>query len=223
MKPLIKILKKIPIDLGQGTVADWTEGKQIAKRLTPPGDGKTALDLGARFGEQTRWLRQKGYRVISVDVEPRFVGCDQVDANQTLPYQDESFDFVWCSEVIEHLENPIFSLSELLRVTRQGGRIVLTTPNSYMWLFAILNVFGLTPQRLQRDDHLHFFNFDDVSALHGDAEFFGYFPYLGPKFTIQSAWMLKWLTPTFVIKIDRPLVSTGSTELDGEGVDAIQT
>ena len=206
MKPLIELLKKIPIDLGQGSVADWTEGKAIAKRLTPNGAGKEALDLGARFGEQTRWLRGQGYRVTSVDVDPKFMGCDQVDANLPLPYAKDSFDFVWCSEVIEHLNDPVFSLNELIRVTRPGGRIVLTTPNSYMWLFKILNIFGLTPQRLQRDDHLHFFDFSSVCALHQDAEVYGYFPYLGPKFTIQSAWMLQWLTPTFVLKIDCPVL-----------------
>ena len=65
MKSLINLLKKVPIDLGQGSVAEHTEGKRIAKRLTPPGDGKTALDLGARFGAQTQWLRDIGYRVTS--------------------------------------------------------------------------------------------------------------------------------------------------------------
>ena len=205
MKSLINLLKKVPIDLGQGSVADYTEGKEIAKRLTPDGDGKMALDLGARFGAQTQWLRDKGYRVTSVDVDPKFVGCEQLDANDALPYEDESFDLVWCSEVIEHLREPSFSLQELLRVTRPGGRLILTTPNSYMWLFVMLSWFGLTPQRLQRDDHLHFFDLNGFRSLHPTATLYGYFPYAGWKLTVRRDWMLKWLTPTFVMCIDRPL------------------
>ena len=205
MKTLIDLLKKVPIDLGQGSVADHTEGKRIAKRLTPDGMNQHALDLGARHGAQTQWLREQGYEVTSVDVEPKFIGCDFLDANAVLPYADATFDFVWCSEVIEHLENPVFSLAELMRVTKPGGRLVLTTPNSYMWLFSFLNLIGLTPQKLQRDDHLHFFDLAGVKALHADAKILGYFPYAGLKLTIRSDWMLKWLTPTFVIQIDRPM------------------
>jgi SAM-dependent methyltransferase len=216
MKSLIDLLKKVPIDLGQGSVADRTEGKRIAKRLTPEGVNRHALDLGARYGAQTQWLREQGYEVTSVDVDPRFVGCDRLDANAVLPYEDETFDFVWCSEVIEHLENPAFSLSELIRVTKLGGRLILTTPNSYMWLFSFLNLIGLTPQKLQRDDHLHFFDLAGVKALHADAEILGYFPYAGFKLTVRSDWMLKWLTPTFVIQIDRPAAaSTNSVRKEG--------
>ena len=40
--------------------------------------------------------------------------------------------------------------------------------------------------------------------------------------TIKQAWMLKWLTPTFVIKIDLPSISTESTDLDKEDVDAAE-
>ena len=69
---LISKLKKIPIDLGQESVADRTEGKQIALRHVLPVQGKTALDVGARMGEQTRLLGQRGYTGTSVDIELQF-------------------------------------------------------------------------------------------------------------------------------------------------------
>ena len=64
MRALVDLLKKVPIDLGQGAVAEYTEGKQIAKRLTPDGASRTALDLGARYGAQSRWLEAR-YEVTS--------------------------------------------------------------------------------------------------------------------------------------------------------------
>lgn len=204
MKKIIDLLKKIPVDLGQGSVAETTEGKQIALRLVPDGHGRTALDLGARNGHQTDWLRQQGYEVTSVDVEPLFDECLGIDANQPLPFETDSFDLIWSSEVIEHLENPQNSLAELKRITRPGGDIVLTTPNSYMWLFKIISLFGLTPERIQRDDHLHFFDMDDIRVLAPDAKVLGYFPYMFLKKTLRSDRWIGSLSPTFVLHIRMP-------------------
>jgi len=203
MGRLIDLLKRVPIDLGQGAVAEWTEGKQIALRLVPPGDGRTALDLGARQGHQTRWLQSRGYEVTSVDVETCFPECLQIDANKPLPFPDESFDLIWSSEVIEHLEQPGATLDELRRVTRPGGHIVLTTPNSYMWLFRLIARFGLTPERIQRDDHLHFFDLADIEALAPDARLYGYFPYMAVKLTLARPRLIGLLSPTFVLHLQR--------------------
>ena len=124
-----------------------------------------------------------------------------VDANAPLPFADASFDLVWCSEVIEHLEQPAASLAELRRVTKPGGELVLTTPNSYAWLFRALAVVGFTPQRIQRKDHLHFFDGGDIEKLAPDAEVYGYFPYLVVKRTITRG--VGALSPTFVLRIKR--------------------
>jgi SAM-dependent methyltransferase len=196
---LIALLKKIPIDLGQQSVAEWTEGKQIALRLVPSGKGKRALDVGARDGHQTRWLRERGYDVTSVDVEQLFPECIQVDANKRLPFDDEQFDLIWCSEVIEHLNEPVFALSELRRITKSGGSLILTTPNSYALLFRVIAMFGLTPPRIQRKDHVQFFDINDIKRLAPDAELFGYFPYVLLKRTIRRG--IGALSPTFVMHI----------------------
>ncbi len=198
---VIDLLKKIPIDLGQGAVAEHTEGKQIALRLVPDGHGRRALDLGCREGHQTRWLEGRGYQVTSIDVEALFDGAEVVDANRALPYPDDHFDLVWSSEVIEHLVDPAFSLSELRRVTKPGGDIILTTPNSYMVLFRILAWVGLTPERIQRDDHLHFFDLKDVRKLAPDATLYGYFPWMLVKRTLRLGDLIGALSPTFVLHI----------------------
>jgi SAM-dependent methyltransferase len=47
------------------------------------------------------------------------------------PYPDESFDVVVFSELIEHMGvNPVRALSEIHRVLRPGGVVVVTTPNA---------------------------------------------------------------------------------------------
>ncbi|MGE4233908.1 MAG: methyltransferase domain-containing protein [Bacteriovoracia bacterium] len=42
-------------------------------------------------------------------------------------FSEEFFDFVVCSEVLEHLEHPVVGLRELWRVTKK--RLILTVPN----------------------------------------------------------------------------------------------
>lgn len=198
---VLNLLKKIPIDLAQGSVAETTEGKQIALKLVPDGEGRRALDLGCREGNQTRWLRGRGYDVVSIDVEKVFEDAQVVDANAPLPFANDHFDLVWSSEVIEHLEDPRATIEELRRITKPGGEIILTTPNSYMWLFRAIAKIGLTPERIQRSDHLHFFDVDDIERVAPDAELMGYFPYLGPKKTLLGRAMIGLLSPTFVLHI----------------------
>lgn len=195
----VDLLRRVPLDLGQREVAETTMGKQIALSLVPDGAGRTALDLGAREGVQTRWLRSRGYRVVPMDVAPGFPGCVKADANRDLPFADDTFDLIWCSELLEHLEDPAHLIREIRRVTLPRADIVLTTPNSYAWLFRAIAVFGLTPERIQRDEHLHFFDAAAIRQLAPDAQMYGYFPYAGVKRTIRRA--VGALSPTFVVHI----------------------
>jgi SAM-dependent methyltransferase len=46
------------------------------------------------------------------------------------PVKDGTYDFVLCCEVLEHMEiDPMHMLSEINRVLRPGGTLLLTTPN----------------------------------------------------------------------------------------------
>lgn len=59
-----------------------------------------------------------------------------------LPVEDETFDYVLCCEVLEHMEqDPMFMLSEVNRVLKPGGTLILTTPNvvSSRGISAMLN------------------------------------------------------------------------------------
>jgi len=201
MMRFIDVLKRIPLDLGQGAYADSTQGKVIAKSLVPPGQGRKALDIGCRHGVQSAWLKAQGYEVTSVDVESKYEQCQIVDANKALPFADNCFDLVWCSEVIEHLENPKRSLDEMRRVTKHGGRIILTTPNSGAWFFSALSLLGFPPWRIQRADHLHFFTEANMRILCPDGRIYGYFPYAGIKFTLAQG--IGLLSPTFVVALDK--------------------
>ena len=119
-----------------------------------------------------------------------------MDANETLPLAENEFDLIWCSEVIEHLKNPAFTIAEFKRVLKPGGSLVMTTPNQKFWLFRLIEGLGISMQRLENETHTYFFSYSDIRKLVGDCEFYGYFPYLFLKLRISAAAPL--LSPTIV-------------------------
>jgi ubiquinone/menaquinone biosynthesis C-methylase UbiE len=52
-----------------------------------------------------------------------------VNLDAPLPWQDQTFDAVFSTEGIEHLENHFSFLREMCRILKPGGLLVLTTPN----------------------------------------------------------------------------------------------
>jgi len=53
----------------------------------------------------------------------------------TLPYPDNYFDFIICSEVIEHVDDKK-AISEIYRVLKKGGKLIITVPNinfPFLW------------------------------------------------------------------------------------------
>lgn len=59
------------------------------------------------------------------------------------PFKDNFFDLVIFSEVLEHLpQSPAFALKEMLRVTKPGGHLLVTTPNIARSINRIKLLFG---------------------------------------------------------------------------------
>ena len=54
-----------------------------------------------------------------------------VSAGERIPFADSSFDVVLSHEVIEHVRDDRRCVSEMLRVTRTGGRLLLFCPNRW--------------------------------------------------------------------------------------------
>lgn len=46
----------------------------------------------------------------------------------SLPFKNDEFDLVCCFEVLEHLDNDAFVISEVHRVLQHGGRFILSVP-----------------------------------------------------------------------------------------------
>lgn len=102
--------------------------------LLPQAPGARVLDVGAGEGYFSQLAAERGYRVEACDFDERLfrvpgVVFHRADLNESIPVPDESFDCVVSIEVLEHVENHTRFMRELLRVTRKGGIVVVTTPN----------------------------------------------------------------------------------------------
>ncbi len=95
------------------------------------------LDLGAGWGHLIQALRRilPELKSSGCDYNPSHFPLKDVPivhadfSRDTLPYADESFDLVTCTEVFEHLENFRHAVREAARVTRPGGLFVVSTPD----------------------------------------------------------------------------------------------
>src|SRR3989339_239987 len=91
------------------------------------------LNLGGGTGQVSKIYESLGFEVYNVDIEEKNIDKKhiQFDLNSTdhLPYQDNYFDVIVCSEIIEHIENPWKLFRDVKKHLKESGLFVLTTPN----------------------------------------------------------------------------------------------
>ncbi|HEY5286638.1 MAG TPA: methyltransferase domain-containing protein [Solirubrobacteraceae bacterium] len=157
--------------------------EHVAKSAERIGRAPRVLDVGCGEGHFAAALLRVGAAVVAVDVaaEPlrraraRHPELDLrlVEPEAPLPLEDASFDVVWAGETIEHVADTAQWLSELRRVLRSGGMLLISTPDhgplSRLWI-------GLSRAAFQacfdpRADHLRFYTRQLLGELLGDFGF----------------------------------------------------
>lgn len=94
----------------------------------------TLLDVPAGEGALSARLLSLGFDVTCCDLHPEIFRLPDVeirrgDLSSTLPYPDDSFDYITCIEGLEHIENPHQALREFSRLLRSRGQLFLSIPN----------------------------------------------------------------------------------------------
>lgn len=101
-------------------------------REAPPG---IALDAAAGTGRHALWLRERGHRVVAMDLS-----VDMLRRAQTkdaalpvasadlvrIPLRDSCVDLAVCSLALSHCEDLLKPVAELARVVRTGGRLLVS-------------------------------------------------------------------------------------------------
>lgn len=111
--------------------------------------GDRLLDIGCGFGRHSYEALRRGADVVSSDFSmPELVDVDRTVAAMEeygelpdgvasascngdvtkLPFPDGSFDRIIASEILEHIDDDVAALEELVRVLRPGGTFAATVP-----------------------------------------------------------------------------------------------
>jgi SAM-dependent methyltransferase len=112
------------------TIADYAI-RDVLLRHAEDIQGRV-LDLGCGDQPYKSWFHGNVTGWLGLDWpdggHPRGCGADLVGDALALPFKEESFDTVVCTQVLEHVPEPLTLLCEAGRVLRPGGRLVLTAP-----------------------------------------------------------------------------------------------
>jgi len=114
-------------------MARWTR----AIRVLPFREGRV-LDLGCAFGFATRLLKRHGYDAVGVDASPSYIararradpdGAYYLADAATVPLPAASFDGIFFLDVLEHLRDERGAITEITRLLKPGGTLVLSVPH----------------------------------------------------------------------------------------------
>jgi 2-polyprenyl-3-methyl-5-hydroxy-6-metoxy-1,4-benzoquinol methylase len=166
-------------------------------RYLPSMPEGSLLDVGCGSGEWLVTMRELGWRVEGVDFDSHAVSVARqngLDASMGSVEQQQfpanRFDAVTLNHVIEHVPDPVLTLTECCRILRPGGRLVLCTPNGSSLGHHLFKKHwrGLEPPR-----HLHIFSTANAVRL---LELSGFkriqvIPQVS-SFVIQKSFLLKW-------------------------------
>tara|TARA_B110000008_G_scaffold84930_1_gene86704 strand:- start:283 stop:936 length:654 start_codon:yes stop_codon:yes gene_type:complete len=137
------------------------------------GTNKKVLDLGGRDGTLTKHFIYKN-KVTLADIDENAleyaknnyqIEIMKADLNQSLPFQDNSFDVVVMAEVLEHLPYPTITLSEIKRVLKTNGEFIGNLPLAYHLKDRWQIIRGRKLLISSDPTHLQFLSYEDAKKL----------------------------------------------------------
>jgi len=136
------------------------------------------LDIGTGDGVNTLWLSKyfsklyaSDYNLLRLLRAAKLGSTSQVfvaDIND-YPVRDSTFDVIFFNHVLEHIPDDDRALSEVYRILKPGGLLVLGVPNegAAFWQLA----YKLQPETLRTTDHVHFYTAETLSKKCLNAQF----------------------------------------------------
>ncbi|MBN2400221.1 MAG: methyltransferase domain-containing protein [Candidatus Aminicenantes bacterium] len=113
-------------DVGRWYITTFV--KNVARNLPT---GSLILDAGAGECVYKKYFAHCHYKAIDLAVGEKrwdYSDLDYVGPLNEMPIEDDAFDAVLCTQVLEHLEWPRESVKEMYRVLKPGGKLYMTVP-----------------------------------------------------------------------------------------------
>ena len=171
--------------------------------------GSRVLDVGAGSAQYRDFFKHCDYLTQDFGREPatigRYAALDYESDITAIPVPDASFDAILCTEVLEHVPEPVAAIREMARILRPGGVLLLSAPlGSHLHQEPYHFYGGYTPHWYSRVLESSGFDIDRIDRNEGFFSFFGqealrFCEYLGPSktrglpSTTRAALLLPWL------------------------------
>jgi len=105
--------------------------------MKPKNKGIKVLDVGCGVGTVVNQMIKRGWgEIYGIDVSETFLkiarrgqGSFKLFDGSKIPFKDSFFDVVGSFAVLEHVDNPLEILGEMVRVTKRNGIIIVASPN----------------------------------------------------------------------------------------------
>jgi ubiquinone/menaquinone biosynthesis C-methylase UbiE len=155
----------------------WAWRRRRALLLDAVEPGERVLDLGCGAGRFVAALRDAGAVPIGVELAEAALerarsnvpGADLrlVAPDGSLPLGHGEVDVVWCSEVLEHVPDTIAFLTEIRRVLKRGGRLLVTVPDHGRLKRTLIALAHYDAHYDPLGQHVHFYTRRSLTrALH---------------------------------------------------------
>lgn len=142
-----------------------------ALKLVNIQNGTKILDVGCKHAFLCDFLAENGINCDyhGLDISEKVIeslkhkkGSFQVcDVMEGVPFEDGNFDYIFCLEVLEHVENPTFLLNQFNRVLKNDGVLLLSVPNPYNWIDIIAELLRFP----DTEGHIMSFAFQNICRL----------------------------------------------------------
>jgi len=141
----------------------WAWRRRRALLLGEARPGERVLDLGCGAGRFVAALRDAGADPVGVELADAALARARRNvpgADLRLVAADGSHgevDLVWCSEVLEHVPDTLGFLTEIRRVLRPGGRLLVTVPDHGRFKRTLLALAHYDAHYDPLGDHVRFY------------------------------------------------------------------
>lgn len=144
----------------------FPNAKRVKARLLEEFKGKKILDVGCGNAKHPGAVgidrRRNEWREKDVQLD-----IDHDLTSFPWPVEDDSYDLVICSHVMEHLPDTVKTLEEMSRILKPGGKLYVEVPH-YTWV-----------ESFRHYEHIHFFTFGSFDYFEKGAN-----PYYKTDFRI---------------------------------------
>lgn len=226
--PQLGYMHRMRLYLFKEIVADLIQKKVLV-------NFEAAIDVGCNTGIYSKIISDFGFKkTLGIDIEPNYVEKAQAkfaftDGGRSLNYKvlnaeeidtTEKYDFILCTEVIEHTGDQHKTIDNLNKILRKGGVAIITLPNvislPYLLTWLSYKVQG-RPFNQEMKDHLNYPFYKSIRLFKnnpykliktsGTNLFYWHFLHKFPAFNfinklnyqLGKIWPLKFFTQYFYV------------------------